>query len=441
MRKSKFLYILLLIQFCIPVSAFSAAGNGVDTGNTAWIMISSTLVMLMTPGLAFFYAGMVSRKNVISTLLQSFVCMAIVGIIWVTFGYSLVFTKGSGFIGNFDLFMLDGLQNTTVPGTGVPLYAFVTFQLMFATITPAIITGSIAERVRFESWIIFLVMWTICVYLPIAHWVWGPNGWIAQDGGLDFAGGLVVHIAAGVAGLVAALMFGKRTQISCAEKSSDVSMVLLGGSILWFGWFGFNTGSALIAGQTASASLINTHLGACSAFIAWMVTDYLMSKKPSAVSATMGFIVGLVTITPAAGYVSLQSAILMCAISGVLCNFTAAMLKRSTKLDDTLDVFACHGLSGIIGSILLGLFAESSINKSVVNQGMLIDGSLDLLRANTEATIIVGIYSALITYLLITGINKILPMRISKEEEQKGLDASLQDEILEFYKESDKKDS
>ena len=244
----------------------------IDTGNTTWLLICTALVMLMTPGLAFFYAGMVSRKNVVSTLLQNYVALAIVGIFWVIIGYSLVFTEGNAFIGGLDHFMLKGLSDKVYPGANVPYYAFVAFQMMFAIITPALITGAIAERVNFKAWLLIMVLWSLLVYVPIAHWVWGPGGWIAADGGIDFAGGFVVHIASGCSCLVAAVMYGKRHK-SAPALPNDVPMIMMGTALLWFGWFGFNAGSAISSGTLAAHAFMVTFLGGASAFLSWMLTD------------------------------------------------------------------------------------------------------------------------------------------------------------------------
>lgn len=403
-----------------------------DTGNTTWLLVCSALVMLMTPGLAFFYAGMVNTKNVISTLLQNFVALAIVGLLWVTVGYSLAFSEGSPYIGGFDFVLLKGLANTLYSeASGVPHYAFMAFQMMFAVITPALITGSIAERVNFKAWMLLMALWSLCVYTPVAHWVWGPNGWIMTMGGLDFAGGLVVHVTAGISGLVAALMFGKRNQ----EQEShphDVSMIMLGAALLWFGWFGFNAGSAITSGMLSAHAFVTTYVGASAAFVAWMMVDWIKTGKPSAVGASIGLVVGLVVITPAAGFVSVGSAMAMCGVSAVICNLVAHFVKTKTHMDDALDVFACHGIGGILGAIMTGLFAETSINSSVTVQGLLISGETGLFMANLYSVIAVAAFSAVATYVLIKIVNIIVPIRVSEEHEDAGLDTSVHGEKLSF---------
>jgi ammonium transporter, Amt family len=425
----------ILLTYCLAAdSVFAAdAPQAVDSGNTAWLLICAALVMLMTPGLAFFYAGMVNRKNVVSTLLQNYVALAVVGLIWVIVGYSLAFSEGNSFIGGFDLVMLKGLENKTYLDTGVPMLAFVAFQMMFAAITPALITGSVAERVNFSAWILMMALWSIVVYAPVAHWVWGPNGWIAADGGLDFAGGLVVHITAGVAGLICAKTFGRRINADDVNHPNDISMIMLGGALLWFGWFGFNAGSAISSGHLAAHSFMTTYVGASASFIAWMMYDWLKHKRPSAVGATIGLVVGLVTITPAAGYVSIQSAIIMCFIAGLYCNMFTTMMKTKTKLDDALDVFACHGMGGILGAVMTGLFAETAINPAVVHQGFFIDGDLTLFVANLKGVIVVSLYTAVATYGLIKFVNLIIPIRISQENEEHGLDKAIHGELVNPY--------
>jgi ammonium transporter, Amt family len=409
------------------------AAQAIDAGNTAWLLVCSALVMLMTPGLAFFYAGMVNRKNVVSTLLQNFVALAVVGLIWVIIGYSLAFSDGNAFIGDMSFFMLDGLSGQVYGDAKVPHYAFVAFQMMFAVITPALITGAIAERVHFKAWMFLLALWSLFVYAPVAHWVWGAKGWIMMDGGLDFAGGLVVHITAGVAGLVAALMFGKRINSNEVSRPNDVSMIMLGAALLWFGWFGFNAGSAIAAGHLAAHAFMTTFVGAAAAMITWMMVDWMRHSKPSAVGAAIGLVVGLVTITPAAGYVTVSSAMIMCAVAGVLCNILAHVIKTKTRMDDTLDVFACHGIGGILGAVMTGMFASTAVNSAVTNQGILISGESKLFIANITAVIAVTIYTAVVTYILIKVVNVITPIRVTEEEEAAGLDVAVHGEVSRFH--------
>lgn len=405
----------------------------IDSGNTAWLLVCAALVMLMTPGLAFFYAGMVNRKNVVSTLLQNFVALAVVGLIWVTVGYSLAFGDGNAWIGDMSFFMLDGMSGQVYGDAKVPHYAFMAFQMMFACIAPALITGAIAERVHFKAWMLLLAVWSLCVYVPVAHWTWASKGWILIDGGLDFAGGLVVHITAGVAGLVAALMFGKRINANEVNRPNDVSMIILGAALLWFGWFGFNAGSAIASGHLAAHAFVTTFVGAAAAMISWMMVDWMRHSRPSAVGAAIGLVVGLVTITPAAGYVTVGSAMIMCAAAGVICNVLAHIIKTKTHLDDALDVFACHGIGGILGAIMTGMFATKAVNSAVTNEGILISGDTKLFMANLIAVIAVTAFTAIMTYVLIKIVNVITPIRVSEEAETAGLDVAVHGEVSRFH--------
>jgi len=393
-----------------------------NSGNTSWLLVSAALVMLMTPGLAFFYGGMVSRKNVVSTLLQNYVALAVVGLLWVVVGYSLVFTEGNPFIGGFDQVMLAGLDTQYYGETGVPYMAFMAFQMMFAIITPALITGSFAERVNFKAWLFIMAIWSLIVYAPVAHWVWGPGGWIFDKGGLDFAGGLVVHITAGVSGLVAAFMFGKRSTKDAPSAPNDVPMIMLGAALLWFGWFGFNAGSAITAGSLASYAFVNTFVGGAAAFLAWMLVDWIVDGKPSAVGGAIGIVVGLVAITPAAGFVTVSSAIIITVTAGIICNFAAKALKKATHLDDALDVFACHGIGGIIGAVMTGMFATKAVNSSIAVEGIVVSGETDLFIANCIGVVAVVAYSLVVTVIIIKVVGCFLPVRVSEDAEGEGLD-------------------
>lgn len=418
----------LLATFALPAYAADAPAV-VDTGNTAWLLVSSALVMLMTPGLAFFYAGMVNRKNVVSTLLQNYAALAVIGLLWVTVGYSLAFSEGSPYIGGTSFFMLEGMTNAIYGDAKVPHYAFMAFQMMFAAITPALITGAIAERVHFKGWILFMGLWSLCVYVPVAHWVWGPGGWIAAKGGLDFAGGLVVHITAGVAGLVGAILYGRRVNAGEVSRPNDISMIMLGAALLWFGWFGFNAGSAITSGYLAAHAFVTTYIGASAAFVAWMLVDWIRHSKPSAVGAAIGLVVGLVVITPAAGYVTVQSAIIMCAVSSVICNIVAHIIKTKTHLDDALDVFACHGIGGMCGAIMTGMFASKAVNSSITVEGILVSGESELFVANLIGVVAVTVFTAVVTFLLIKIVNVLTPIRVQQDEENVGLDTTVHGEM------------
>lgn len=420
-----------LIGLFGPFSAL-AHDQFTDSGNTSWLLVCSALVMLMTPGLAFFYAGMVSRKNVVSTLLQNFIVLAIVGLLWVIVGYSLVFSNFNAYIGGLDFVFLKGLESQFFSETGVPSLAFAAFQMMFAIIAPAIITGAIAERVHFKAWLAIMILWSMLVYVPVAHWVWGPEGWLAVKGGLDFAGGLVVHITAGFSGLVAASMFGKRLNVKAAIPN-DVPMIVLGAALLWFGWFGFNAGSAITAGALASYVFMNTFVAAAVSLLVWLFTDWIADGKPTAFGSALSVVVGLVAITPAAGFVTLDAAMVIGALAAIVCNFSIRFLKARTLLDDSLDVFACHGIGGLIGSLLTGLFASQEVNSSIVSEGWLISGDTHLMMVNLYSALIVAGFSLIVTYLIIKFVSVFTPIRVDAAEEAMGLDQALHGEMARFH--------
>ncbi len=406
-----------------PALAEEAAAPKVDSGNTAWLLLSAALVMLMTPGLAFFYGGMVHRKNVVSTLLQNYVALAVVGVAWIVVGYSLVFTEGSGLLGGTSNVMLKGLESTLYGETGIPNLAFVAFQMMFAIITPALITGAFAERVNFKAWLMIMLVWSLAVYVPVAHWVWGPDGWILKKGGLDFAGGLVVHITAGFSALTCSFLFGRR-KVDAAPTPNDVPMIMLGAALLWFGWFGFNAGSAITSGALAAYAFMNTFLGAAAAFLAWMLLDWLVHGKPTAVGSSIGIVVGLVAITPAAGFVTIPSALIIGAVAAVICFFVARAVKKITHLDDSLDVFACHGIGGVSGAIMTGLFADKTVNSAVTVQGYLVSGETGLFMANLTGVVAVAGFSLVATFLIVKIVGIFVPIRVGTDAEGHGLDSS-----------------
>ena len=423
---------LATMALAAPAFAEDVVPQVVDTGNTTWLLISAALVMLMTPGLAFFYGGMVSRKNVVSTLLQNYVALAIVGLLWIIIGYSLVFGEGSAFIGSTEFFMLKGVDSQFYGTTGIPLLAFAAFQMMFAIITPALITGAFAERVHFKAWIFIMVLWSMAVYVPVAHWVWGPGGWIAALGALDFAGGLVVHITAGFSGLAAALVFGKRNT-NGENPPNDVPMIMLGAALLWFGWFGFNAGSAITSGALASYAFINTFIGAAAAFITWMVMDWITSGRPSAVGSSIGLVVGLVAITPAAGYVDIQAAFIVGIVSAIVSNLLIRALNKITHLDDALDVFASHGVGGVVGAILTGLYASKVVNPGIANEGWLISGDSTLFKANLIGVVVVAAFSMVATFIIIKLVGIFTPIRVAGDIEGKGLDSAIHGEVARFH--------
>jgi Amt family ammonium transporter len=418
---------LTALLAAFPALAEDAAAK-VDTGNTTWLLLSAALVLLMTPGLAFFYGGMVHRKNVVSTLLQNYVALAIVGIMWVVIGYSLVFTEGNAFIGGTSLAMLKGVETQFYLETGIPLLAFAAFQMMFAIITPALITGAFAERVNFKAWLVIMLVWSLIVYVPVAHWVWGPGGWIAADGGLDFAGGLVVHVTAGVSALACGFLFGRRA-VGHESTPNDVPMVMLGAALLWFGWFGFNAGSAITSGALAAYAFMNTFLGAAAAFLMWMVMDWSIKGKPTAVGSSIGIVVGLVAITPAAGFVTLGSSLLIGAIAAIVCFYAMHGVKRFTRLDDSLDVFACHGVGGIVGALLTGLLADKSVNSAVTVEGYLISGETGLFIANLTGVVVVAFYAFVATIVIVKLVGLFIPIRVGTDAEGHGLDTSVHGEF------------
>ena len=422
-------YATAILATLLAPAAQAATTTPVDTGNTAWLLLCSALVMLMTPGLAFFYAGMVHRKNVVSTLLQNYVALSLVGLVWVIAGYSLVFSEGSAFIGTFEFAMLEGMATQMYGETGIPLMAFMAFQMMFAIITPALITGAFAERVNFKAWLFIMILWSVIVYLPVAHWVWGPGGWIAADGGLDFAGGLVVHITAGFSGLASGLLFGRRANRGHI-RPNDVSLIMLGAALLWFGWFGFNAGSAITTGSLASYAFVNTFVAGAAAFIAWMVLEWLVEGKPTAVGSAVGIVVGLVAITPAAGYVTVQSSIIIGVVGTLVAFFATQKIRKITHLDDALDVFGCHGIGGVVGAILTGVYATKEVNPGIGNEGWLISGDSTLFVANLTAVGVVAVYAFIATIIIVKLVNLFVPIRVSAEHEGHGLDVAMHGESV-----------
>jgi Amt family ammonium transporter len=397
-----------------------------NAADIAWMLVATALVLLMTPGVAFFYGGMVDMRSAVSTKFQSFVCIGIVGLLWAVCGYSLVFSGDTaGLIGNLDFAFLKNVGMTPNPAYGptIPHVLFMLFQATFAIITPALITGAVAERIKFKAWLIIMPLWSLLVYVPVAHWVWGPNGWIAKMGGLDFAGGLVVHMTSGYAALVAALTLGKRTNFAPEEPTNFSAMlVLLGTAFLWFGWFGFNAGSALGANALAGQAAATTMLAACAAMTVWMMCDWYVTGKPSATGAAVGAVAGLVAITPGAGYVTVQAAILIGAIAAVVCNYSVRLVKVRLKTDDTVDVFACHGVGGTVGTILTAVFATTTVNPNGANG--LIYGNVALLKANLIGAVAVVAYTMIMTFIVLKLVNLITAIRVSPEDEEQGLDAS-----------------
>lgn len=390
-----------------------------DTGDTAWILISTALVLLMTiPGLALFYAGMVRKKNVLSTMAHSFVAAAVVSITWIAVGYSLAFGDGNAFIGNLDKVMLAGITTETLSGS-IPEILFVVFQMTFAIITVAIISGSIAERMKFGAFVAFIAIWSVVVYAPITHWVWG-GGWLGNDGALDFAGGTVVHINSGVAGLVAAYMLGKRMGLGRESMAPhNLTLTVLGASLLWVGWFGFNGGSALGANGSAGYALVVTQVAAAAATLSWLVTEKLVRGKASVLGGASGAVAGLVVITPAAGFVTVGGALAMGLIGGVVCFWGITALKRMLKADDSLDAFGLHGVGGIVGAILTAFFASEFIMGDAVPTNL-----MHQLWVQVEGVLATVAYSAVLTFIILKVLDMTIGIRVASDDERMGLDLS-----------------
>ncbi len=406
----------------------------INSGDTAWMLVSSALVLLMTPGLAFFYAGMVRAKNVVSTLFQSFSAVAVVGVIWPIMGYSLAFSGDNyGVIGNFDWLFLNnvGLTPHATFGTTIPHILFMAFQMIFAVITPALITGSFAERINFKAWVPFMALWAIFIYSPIAHSVWGTNGWIAKLGGLDFAGGLVVHVSAGFSALTASLFLGRRhDHRQTAIKGYNIALVALGTALLAVGWFGFNAGSALAANGIAAQAFATTFFGCAAGFFMWMMVDWVL-EKPTFVGSSIGAVAGLVAITPSAGYVSVSSALIIGLAAGFVCNFSVRIFRSKFHIvDDTLDVFACHGIGGLLGTILTGVFASKAVNPAIENG--LLYGDSKVFKANLIAAAVVAVFAMIGSAVLFLVVRLFVPLRVTLELEEQGLDSLHGEEILSF---------
>jgi Amt family ammonium transporter len=428
MRRLFFLSYALLIMLLISVPIASA--EGIDTGDVSFMAMASALVMLMTPAVGFFYAGLVRRKNLVATLFQTIAIFAVSSIVWTLWGYSLVFGPSvKGIIGDLSLFGLMGVgsePNGDYAPT-IPALLFYFFQLKFAAITPALIVGAIAERIRFKALLIFIILWTTLIYAPAAHWIWNIDGWLRKLGAIDFAGGIVVHVTAGTSALAAALIVGRRKGADIGEFSpNNIPLVVLGAALLWFGWFGFNGGSALAANGLAVSALVVTNIAAASAAVSWMAVDWIARGKPTTVGLSIGAVCGLVAITPASGYVGVTSAIIIGLVAGILSNFMSNWRTSRTTLDDSLDVFACHGVSGIWGSIATGVFASVAVNLSGPNG--LVFGNPRLVLIQLLAVVVVGAFAFIGSYLLLKLINVFVKLRVSPEEEDKGLDRSLHGE-------------
>lgn len=396
--------------------------SNLSAGDTTFVLMSAALVMLMIPGVAFFYGGMVGQKNVLNTLTQVLVVLAVVSLEWALFGYSLSFGPDkSGLIGDFSMLGLNGvgfgINNDYAPT--IPHLAFVIFQMMFAVITPALISGSIVERMRFPAFVIFTLLWSTLVYNPLAHWVWGVGGWLREMGALDFAGGTVVHISSGVAGLVTCVMLGKRKQLT---RPHHLPMAVLGAAMLWFGWFGFNSGSALAANALATSAFLVTHLSAAAGAASWLAIEYVHTSKPSLLGLISGAVAGLVAITPAAGFVTSLSSIVIGLVSGVICYFSVTVMKVRLGYDDSLDAFGIHGVGGIWGAIATGLFATTSVNSAGANG--LFYGNATQLGPQLISVLATCAFSGIATFAIVKVLSACMTIRTEASNERTGLDIS-----------------
>ena len=396
----------------------------ISAGDTAWLLIATALVFLMVPGLALFYGGLVRARAALNTFMMSFAAVAAVSVVWVLFGYSLAFAPGNPIIGGLQWAGMRGVGIVTAGpyAATVPHIAFATFQALFAGIAAALISGAMVERVRFHVYLLFALLWTMLVYIPIAHWVWGEGGWLRDLGALDFAGGTVVHISAGTAALVAALMLGRRRSLGITPLvPHNVPFTLVGAGLLWVGWFGFNAGSALSAGPVAALALTTTHVAAASALIAWIILDFVRTGQATAVGAATGAVVGLVAITPAAGYVTPVSAIAIGAL-GAGASYAAMQLRVRTRIDDALDVFACHGVAGIVGALLTGVFATTAVNPAGADG--LLAGNPRLLGVQALAVLTAIVFTGGLTALILYRISAFGSLRIPAWDELAGVDQS-----------------
>jgi Amt family ammonium transporter len=423
--------------------AFAGDEAKVDTGDAAWMLISTAIVLMMTvPGVALFYAGMVRKKNVLATMMQSFSICALVSVLWMVAGYSLAFGEGNAWIGDFSRFFLGGLaENWDKPftlgsgdaavATTIPESIFLTFQMTFAVITAALITGAVADRMKFSALLVFVGLWTLLVYSPVAHWVWHPNGWIFSLGALDFAGGTVVHINAGVAGLVAAIVLGKRVGYGSDNLSPyNLGFAVIGAALLWVGWFGFNAGSALgSSGGRAGMAMLVTQIAAAAGVLSWLAAEWIGKGKPSVLGAISGAVSGLVAITPAAGFVLPGSALIIGLVAGVAGYWGATALKRALKYDDSLDAFGVHGICGIVGALLVGFLAYGPLSATAAAPEGL-SGGMEQFIKQVIAVAATMVFTAIGTWVLLKITDVIVGLRVTEEEEREGLDVALHGERI-----------
>ena len=406
----------------VPVAGHAQTANKIDAGDTAFVLVSAALVMLMTPGLAMFYGGMVRRKNVLGTIMQSFVAIAIISVQWILFGYSLAFGPDvHGVIGNLSWAGLSGVGINPNPDYAptIPHIAFMIYQAMFAVITPALIAGAFAERMKFSAFFIFTLLWSTIVYDPVAHWIWGTGGWLKQMGALDFAGGVVVHVTSGISALAAALVIGKRNGHSHDFTPHNLPMTVIGAGLLWFGWFGFNAGSALSSGALTATTFVATHASAVSATLIWVIIEWFHRGKPTMFGAATGSIAGLATITPASGFVGPIPALVIGFAAGAVC-YIALNIKGRLGYDDSLDAFGVHGVGGILGTIATGLFASKLINPAGADG--LFFGNSGTLVVQLIAITVTAVYSFVVTAIMLKLLEKTVGVRVDDEAEVVGLD-------------------
>ena len=418
-----------LLLAALPGAAAAAEAGAIDTGDTAWLLVATAMVMVMLPGLALFYGGLVRRKNVLSTIMHSFFGLALVSVVWVLVGFSLAFgtdVGGFGLIGGLDYvgFITVGLEPNPTYGPTIPFILFAAFQLMFAAITPALITGAFAERKRFGAFVLFTVLWSVLVYSPVAHWVWSVDGWLFKLGALDFAGGTVVHATSGVSALIVALLVGRRAVSGDGMEPHDIPMTVLGAGLLWFGWFGFNAGSSLGANGLAANALLVTNTAAGAATLTWVLASYVHKKKVSVVGAAAGAVAGLVAVTPASGFVTAGGALAIGFIAGGLC-YSATLLRERIRIDDALDVFAVHGVGGAFGAVITGVFATTAINSA--GRG-LIDGNPGQLLVQLIAVGATIAYAFGATFVIVKVVDLVLGLRVNAHQEEMGLDLSVHGE-------------
>ena len=417
-KRWRFVSLLL----ALPVAAAAQEEAAVDTGDNAWMLVCSALVLLMTgPGLALFYGGLVRKKNVLATMMQSFAMMALMTVLWAVYGYSLAFAPGNAFVGGLDYVMLNGV-GTEANGT-ISHYTFMVFQLMFAIITPALISGAFAERMKFSAMLLFTTLWATIVYFPMAHMVWSADGLMFEGAlpCLDFAGGTVVHASSGISALVIALYLGKRQGYpSETMKPHNLTLAFIGACLLWVGWFGFNAGSALAANGLAATAFVNTHFGAASAVLGWLAVEWLRDGKPSMLGGITGAVAGLVAITPASGFVTPMSSLVIGFLGGVVCYWSVAIVKKKFGYDDSLDAFGVHGVGGALGAILTGVFASSAVN----GPGGALEGNVGQLVNNTLGVLLTWAFAGVATFVIVKLVDLVVGVRVTEADERTGLDIS-----------------